>query len=222
MVVQVLVDLSHKLNVGIDVPHHVSKAPRNGGGVEPGDADRGRGASAMKDAARLVYTLNVMTKDEAEKFGIGEEDRWAYVRMDKAKVNIIPPARQAKWFHLVGVPIGNADDIYINGDEVQAVERWNPPDVMGGLSNAGMDKILARIDKGMGDGRRYSDAPTAKARAAWKVVVDVCPEFKEARARDIIKTWVKNGVLVSQSYRNDKDRKDEDGLWRGGTIEIQF
>jgi hypothetical protein len=52
-------------------PHHCRQlSPRNGAGTEPGDADRGRGASALKDAARLVYTLNVMTKDEAKGFGI--------------------------------------------------------------------------------------------------------------------------------------------------------
>jgi hypothetical protein len=76
---------------------HVSK-PKLGGDNEPGDANRGRGASAMKDAARLVYTLNAMTKDEAKTFGVNEHDRWAYIRMDKGKVNIVPPARQAYGF----------------------------------------------------------------------------------------------------------------------------
>jgi hypothetical protein len=52
----------------------------------------------MKDAARLVYTLNVMAKDEAEKFGINEEERFAYVRMDKGKVNIAPPSRRRLGF----------------------------------------------------------------------------------------------------------------------------
>ena len=118
-VTKVLVDLSHEMNIAADVPHHVSKALKNDS--EPGDANRGRGASAMKDAARLVYTLNVMTKDEAKTFGIKEEDRWAYVRMDKGKVNIVPPSRQAKWFHLIGVPIGNVTEIYPNGDEVQVI-----------------------------------------------------------------------------------------------------
>jgi hypothetical protein len=215
IVVQVLVDLTHELNIGADVPHHVSKAPKNGGGVEPGDADRGRGASALKDAARLVYTLNVMTKDEAEKFHIGEHDRWSYIRMDKGKVNIVPPAREARWFKLVNVPLGNANEIYKHGDDVQAVEQWFPPDVMSGLDNAQMDEILAKIDAGRPDGSRYTHTPTARTRAAWKVVVEVCPKIKEAQAKDIIKEWVKNKVLVSRSYHNEKERKDEDGLWRG-------
>jgi hypothetical protein len=219
MVVQVLVDLCHKLNISADTPHHVNKQNKDS---EPGDANRGRGASAMKDAARLVYTLNVMTKDEAEAFGVKEGERWAYVRMDKGKVNITPPSRQATWFRLVGVKIGNADEIYKHGDEVQTVERWSPPDVMGGLSHAQVGEILDKIHKGLVDGRRYSDAASARTRAAWKVVVDVAPEVSEKVAREIIKLLVKNKVLVSRSYHNEMERRDEDGLWKNEELEIPF
>jgi hypothetical protein len=221
MVVQVLVDLCHELNIGADVPHHVSKASRAGGEGEPGDANRGRGASAMKDAARLVYTLNVMTKDEAKVFGIREEDRWAYVRMDKGKVNIVPPSRQAKWFKLVGVPIGNESAMYKHGDEVQTVECWTPPDVMGEMSDAQMNEILDTINDGFPDGSRYTHAGSARNRAAWKVVVDVVPGMNEQQAREVIKTWLKNKVLVSKTYHNDKARKDEEGLW-WNRVDIPF
>jgi hypothetical protein len=214
MVAQVLTDMCAEHNIAVDIPHHVSKA--KGADNEPGDANRGRGASALKDAARLVYTLNVMAKEEAEKFGINEEDRFAYVRMDKGKVNITPPSRKAIWFHLVGVPIGNGSEMYKHGDEVQVVESWTPPDVMFGLSNAQAVEILNEIDDGMEDGRRYTHVSSAKTRAAWKAVVDVEPKLNEKQAREIIKTWMKEKVLVSKTYRNEKDRKDEEGLWRKG------
>ena len=176
----------------------------------------------MKDAARLVYTLNVMTKDEAQAFNIAEENRWSYVRMDKGKVNITPPSRQARWFKLIGISIGNADDTYKSGDEVQTVEQWFPPEVMGGINEQQMDEILDRIHKGLDNGRRYSDAPTAKTRAAWKVVVDVVPKVNEKQAREIVKMWVKTKVLVSKPYRNEADRKDEDGLWKGEGFDMPF
>jgi RecA-family ATPase len=51
MVVQVLVDLCHEMNIGADVPHHVSKASKND--PEPGDANRGRGASANCSSGQL-------------------------------------------------------------------------------------------------------------------------------------------------------------------------
>jgi RecA-family ATPase len=122
-VVQALTDLSHKYNIAIDAPHHTSK-----GSSDPGNADRGRGASAMKDAARLVYTLSGMSPEEAKAFGINEEDRRFYVRMDSGKVNIAPPMRKAKWFKLVGVRLDNGTDLYPSGDEVQVVEPWKPPE----------------------------------------------------------------------------------------------
>src|SRR5262249_38720474 len=76
-VVQVLTDLSAKYNIAIDAPHHTSK-----GAADPGNADKGRGASSMKDAGRLVYTLTTMSTAEAEDFAVEEEQRKSYVRMD--------------------------------------------------------------------------------------------------------------------------------------------
>jgi RecA-family ATPase len=66
-VVQVLTDMASEYNIAVDAPHHTSK-----GASDPGNANRGRGASAMKDAARLVYTLSPMSTDEAKAFGITE------------------------------------------------------------------------------------------------------------------------------------------------------
>jgi hypothetical protein len=221
MVVQILTNMCAEFHIAIDVPHHVSK-PKLGGSNEPGDANRGRGASAMKDAARLVYTLNAMTADEAKTFGINEHDRWAYVRMDKGKVNIIPPARQVLWFHLVGVKIGNVSQMYKHGDEVQVVERWTPPDVMVGMTNEQEKEILGKIEEGLADGSRYTDIGSAKKRAAWKVVVDVVPAINEQRAREIIKVWVRTKVLESRTYRNAEARKDEEGLWRSVQEDVPF
>ena len=42
-----LVSIAIDLDCAVDLPHHASK-----GAATPGDANRGRGASAMKDAAR--------------------------------------------------------------------------------------------------------------------------------------------------------------------------
>ena len=38
------------------------------------------------------------------------------------------------------------------------------------------------------------------------------PEKSEAQAREIIRTWVKNGVLVRYEYDNPATRKQVDGL----------
>jgi hypothetical protein len=207
-VVQVLVDLAAKHNIAIDVPHHVSK-----GSSDPGNASRGRGASAMKDGGRLIYTLTPMSLEEAEIFGIPEEKRRLLVRVDSAKVNITKPLGAAKWFRLVGVPLGNATELYPNGDEVQTVEPWMPPDTWADLSVDLLNKILAVIDAGLPDGSRYTDAPRADDRAAWKVITGHAPTKTEGQAREVIKTWVKNRVLIRRDYDNPTTRKPAKGLW---------
>jgi hypothetical protein len=207
-VVQVLTDLGDKHNIAIDAPHHTSK-----GTADPGNASRGRGASSMKDGGRLVYTLAPMAPEEAQAFGLKEEERRMLIRMDSGKVNIAPPMSAAKWFRLVGVPLGNATELYPNGDEVQAVEPWNPPDTWAGLSHHALNQILTAIDAGLPDGNRYSDARNVSPdRAAWKVVLEHAPDKTETQAREVIKTWVKNGVLIAYDYDNPVTRNAVKGL----------
>ncbi len=206
-VVGVLADMATKHDIAIDVPHHTRKGASN-----PGNADAGRGASAMKDAARLVYTLARITPQEAQTLGIAEKDRRYLIRMDSAKVNIAPPLEEAKWFRLVGVPLGNATETYPAGDEVQTVEVWIPPDAWDGLSSHLLNRILDEIDAGLPDGNRYSSASAVTDRAAWQVVTKHASDKTEAAARRIINTWVKNGVLVSDDYENPTTRKTVKGL----------
>jgi hypothetical protein len=199
--------MATKHDIAIDVPHHTRK-----GTAGPGDADAGRGASSMKDAARLVYTLTRMTTEEAQNLGIAEKERRYLIRMDSAKVNIAPPLEEAKWFRLVGVPLGNKSELYPAGDEVQTVEVWTPPDAWRGLSNTLLNLILDEIDDGLDDGDRYSAGNRATGRAAWQAVKEHAPEKSEEDCRRIIKIWVKNGVLISAPYDSPSARKTVQGL----------
>jgi hypothetical protein len=206
-VTQMLTDLATKHNIAVDAPHHVSK-----GQMAPGEADRGRGASAYIAAARLVYTCLPMSPEEAQQFGIAEADRRDYVRVDSGKVNITKASRAAKWFHLVGVPLDNKTALYPAGDEVQTVEPWEPPKTWADLNDDDRDSMLMTIDAGLSNGNLYSDASRATTRAAWKVVQNLKKEKSEAQCREIIRTWIDNGVLIKTPYTNPKNRNEEHGL----------
>ena len=163
-VAQLLNDLAAKLDIAIDVPHHTTK-----GAADPGNADRGRGASATINAARLAYTLSTMSPDEAERFSISEDDRRAYVRLDRAKLNVARTTGPATWFKLTSVRLDNGDETYPAGDEVQTVEPWSPPSTWADLSNETINAILDQFSRGLPDGQRFSNAPTAgDERAAWQ------------------------------------------------------
>jgi hypothetical protein len=102
--------------------------------------------------------------------------------------------------------------MYPNGDEVQTVEQWRPPETWADMDSDLLNKVLTVIDAGLADGNRYSDSPNVKDRAAWRVLVQHAPKKTESQAREIIKTWVKNGVLEEYEYTNPTTRKEVRGL----------
>ena len=208
-VMQILSDLASRNDIAVDVPHHTSK-----GIGDPGNANRSRGATAMKDACRLVYTLTPMTEVEAQAMGVSAADRRRLVRMDSAKVNIAPPMSEAKWFRLVGVRLGNGAGLYPHGDEVQAATVWQPPDAWQDFSRELERLILVEIEAGLPDGRKYSASKQAQAtdRAAWRAVVKHAPDKSEAQAIVIIKSWLKRGTLIEFRYHDEKQRKELKGV----------
>jgi hypothetical protein len=206
-VCDLLVRLAIEFNIAVDVPHHTKKGPQTAG-----DADAGRGASAARDAGRLMYTLTRMSDGEGDTFGIPAEERRLYVRLDSSKVNIAPPSGEATWFKLIGVHLDNGTPDYPNGDDVQTVVPWHPPKTWDNLSNAQLNAALDEIETGLPNGQRYSDAPKAAARSAWQVLQRHCPDRTEGQSRDIVRTWVKNGVLITEDYDDPIDRKPRKGL----------
>jgi hypothetical protein len=205
-VCDMLAELAGRFDIAVDLMSHARK-----GGVTPGDAESDRGASAKKDAGRLMRTLAPMSEAEASTFGIDEKDRAGLVRVDDAKVNLTVRSAEAMWFKLVGLPLGNGTADYPMGDVVQTVERWEPPDNFAGLGNAICNTIIDEIDAGLLNGRRYSDANNATERAAWKVIVKRL-ERTEKQARAMIKAWVKNEVLLKEDYEDPAERKTLKGL----------
>jgi hypothetical protein len=196
-------------NCALDLPHHTNKGPS-----VAGDANRGRGASAMKDAARLVYTLTPMSPEEAESFGLSDGERRRLVRLDSGKVNIAPASRDAKWFRLVGVQLGNGNGEYPNGDDVQTVESWSPPDIWSGLTNPLLNQILDDIEAGLPGGARYSASSRQDVdRAAWRIVQNHVPGQTPKQCQQIITAWLRTGLLIAEDYEDSTQRKPRKGLF---------
>jgi len=102
--------MAGKLNIAINIVHHTRKN-NNDSESHAGDAESGRGASSLKDAARAVTTIARMSATTAKKLDIHEDERGKYVRVDVGKSNFTIHETKARWFYLESVRISNGESI---------------------------------------------------------------------------------------------------------------
>lgn len=171
-----------------------------------------RGASSLIDAARIGQTLTPMSREEADMYQVLEEERRRLIRLDDGKLNLSLKA-DPTWYRLASINIGNGTEEYPNGDNVQACETWTPPDMWRELTPIVVNQIMDDIANGLPDGARYSKAPNAGKRAAWKVVKKHADCLNEKQCRDAIKTWLDTGMFVEVEYYSKMRRESLPGLF---------
>lgn len=185
--------------------HHFNK-----GGVG-GQASSFRGATALIDASRAAVTLTTMSAEEAQKLGIGEKDRWQYVRVDNAKLNLAPPPDSAVWLHLEGVDLDNATEGH-EADNVQSVKRWEPPSLWAETTSKDLNSALDLIASGPEPGMLYTASRRSGGlRWAGQVLVRELG-VTEGQAAQMISTWLKSGLLTEVRFDHPKTRKEASGL----------
>lgn len=102
-VLRLLTKLAAVTHCAICLSHHTSKPNAASAENFAGNANAGRGASSIRDAARVQLTLFGMSEKDGERFGIVEKDRHLYVRLDDAKANLYLADGNAQWFKKVSV-----------------------------------------------------------------------------------------------------------------------
>lgn len=197
--------------------HHTTKYAANGAG----DANVVRGAGAIVNSTRISATLMPMTQDEASAMGIEEPDRHLYVRYDDAKANQSLKSGRARWFQKQSVLLDNGDDEH-PADEVGALLPWSPPGMLEGVSLHAINAVLDHIDGGMVDsdgaptGTRYTASTKGGTKESGRWVGCALVKqlgMKEAQAGALIKTWLKNGVLIETKYDDPNRRKELTGIF---------
>ena len=182
-----------------EIFHHPGKP-------KPGQAETtvedARGASAIIYAVRSARVLNFMSSEEAKRLAIGEDDRRQHVRVSNGKANM-GPVGKATWFKL---EVENLP----NGDQVACPSPWKPPDPFKGVSTADMHKCRGLAQTGAY--RADSRSPDWVGYMVAEVLgINVMPgadnDPKDLdRLKQILKTWIKNGVLKTVE-REDEQRK---------------
>ena len=104
-------EIARRGECAVMLVHHTAKPPQGASDGHAGNLNTARGASALVGVARIVQTLFAMSSKDAERYGVPEEERHRYVRLDDAKANVSLIGADARWFRRVGVTIANGDEV---------------------------------------------------------------------------------------------------------------
>ena len=123
LVIYTLSQIAQRTNTAIELVHHTTKEYRSNNGDS--GVSGARGASALVDACRSVRTLRPMSKDEAKEYGISDDDRSSYIRVESGKANLAKKSH-GWWFQLETFDLGNASGRRPS-DTVGVVMPWERP-----------------------------------------------------------------------------------------------
>jgi hypothetical protein len=188
----------------IELCQHMRKS---GAGQYGGElsGDDSRGSSSIKDAVRSMRVLNRMSKDEASVANIPDEERRAYLRIDRGKGNMLPP-QKATWFRLECVDLQNGDG-YRPGDEVQVAEGWTYPLVIDAVNPDDLKWLLGEVSQG-----DYRLNAQAKDWVGYLLIrrlkLDPNDDQDKKRVAAVIKALLKNGTITTVP------RRDKNSEWR--------
>jgi AAA domain len=186
--------IAERTNAAIGLDHHIRKMAFGQTEVTAADA---RGATALINKVRLSRVLNIMTPKLAEGARIKEDDRRRYFRADGGKANIVP-ATKATWFKIVSVPCAN-------GEDTPTVAAWKYPNAFDSVTVEHMQRVRAMA--GDGKYRKDSRAKDWIGDAVAEVLsLDLKDKSSRKQIKEILKTWFANGVLTTESRRDEKRR----------------
>lgn len=175
--------LASEAHISVVLVHHSKKL----GGKET-TAEDSRGASAVVNAARIALTLNRMSQDEANLFGVvDDQERKRTVRVDNAKANRSPPG-DAVWIRLQSVDLGNEVDDRPS-DSIGVATQWLPPDVFDGVTLDHLREVQARIAQG--SWAANSQASDWAGHVVAEVLdLDLTRAPDMSKAKMLLKSWL--------------------------------
>jgi AAA domain-containing protein len=185
-----------RANCAVLLVHHTRKQSRPG---DEANAEAGRGASALPNAARSVVALNRMTDEEARSWGIEGQSRRRYFRAYDDKPNRAPSAAASDWYHLASVDLGN-------GDNIQVVLPWTPPDAFTGVTTDHLMRVQDAIART--NWRASIQAANWAGNAVAEVLdLDLEDESARRRVKDLLKAWIASGALTVEKVKDTKGRE---------------
>jgi AAA domain len=167
-------------------------------------AEEARGAVAISNGVRVARVLRRMTREEGNEAGVANHRE--FFRAFPAKLNMSPPVAESEWFRLTDCDIENSTEEY-SADHVGVVKQWQWPDAFFGVNR---DKVAAVQQAIRQQPCRAHDSQPDWVGNVIARTLNIELTGKDgksglARVKQIIKTWLQEGLLVKV------DRKDDHG-----------
>lgn len=202
-VVTVFAEIAEDANCATGLIQHTRKIGNNEATIEDG-----RGANSVVAATRMGRVINRMTKEEAERAEIEDDERRLHLRVDPAKSNMAPP-QKATWFKLANVGLGNfGSEPGDEEDHVQVATVWKWPDALADVQVADLREVQ----------RRTPEEPRRKDMRSpeWigYLIIEVLglsrdDKAHKARAAEMLATWTKNHMFKTVVQTDKKGMKRE-------------
>lgn len=200
--------MASSCHVAIGLVHHTRK-------VAPGAApsiDDMRGGSALRGSARFNRILISMSEDEAVRASVPNHRH--FFRIGDVESNLAPPSAEVnRWFEKVSVETPN-------GARVGAVRSWKWPDAFSGISTADARRVQIEV-AALADNPPRKDSQSADwvGHIVARVLnLDSSDDGDRNRIKDLLKTWVKTGVLAITQVRDQRRGRDVSVVVSGTNI----
>lgn len=99
-------EVAQKAGCAIILVHHDRKPDKADSTGHVGNMYAARGASSLAGVARIMFTFYTMSEKDCKKYGIAEDEKRYYVRLDNAKANMTLSGGEPRWFKRIGEILG--------------------------------------------------------------------------------------------------------------------
>lgn len=192
-------DVARAMNASLMLVHHVRKGVSGQGDYT---VDDGRGASALKDGARVARVLNGMTKKQGEVANVDNHRTFFNVTVGKA--NLAPMADKADWFRIVSVSLGNGGtEPNEPADQVGVVTTWVWSEASQDLTVTELQRIRTAV--AAEDWRESAQSPKWVGHAlAEAMAISIDASGQRDKVKIMLKQLIERRVLVHSIEPSDQ------------------
>jgi len=192
--------VADETNCAVVLVHHIRK-----GNGEDASIDSVRGAGSLIGAARAARVINKLSKDEAARLGIEDDEANSVFRVTDGKSNLAPPATEAVYRRMIGVKIDN-------GEWVGVCVAYTLPDAFSGVTGKDAKKIQQIVADAHTNGNAFRESSQSTNwignAVAELLDIDINERKGKAKVLAIVKTWIKTNVLTIERVFDQKKGRE--------------